>query len=98
MKKYLKKIIGFCVFIILIFLMTKFTDYSHELFLKKFQKAKFEGKVVKKYIDTKQHNYQMLVIKKKKEEIAPIMIPIQVVFMNLLRLAIQSQKLKTVMK
>lgn len=66
MKKYLKKIIGFCVFIILIFLMTKFTDYSHELFLKKFQKAKFEGKVVKKYIDTKQHNYQMLVIQKKE--------------------------------
>ncbi len=90
MKKYLKKIIGFCVFIILIFLITKFTDYGHELFLKKFQKAKFEGKVVKKYIDTKQHNYQMLVIKKKKEEIAPIMIPIQVVFMNLLKLAIQS--------
>jgi len=46
--------------------MNKFTDYSHELFLKKFQRVKFEGKVVKKYIDTKQHNYQMLVIQKKE--------------------------------
>jgi hypothetical protein len=66
LKKYLKKILGFCVFLILVFLMIKFEDYSHKRFLEKYKKEKFEGKILRKYIDRKQHNYQMLVIQKKE--------------------------------
>jgi hypothetical protein len=66
LKKYLKKILGFCVFITLIFLMDKFFELDHKRFLENYRRAKFEGKVVKKYIDRKQHNYQMLVIQKKE--------------------------------
>ncbi|HPR86325.1 MAG TPA: hypothetical protein PLG33_09740 [Prolixibacteraceae bacterium] len=66
LKKYLKKVFEFCVFIALIFLMIKWEDYSHKKFLEKYKKAKFEGQIIKKYIDRKQHNYQMLVIQKKE--------------------------------
>ncbi len=60
--KHIKKIVGFIVFIGLIFLFYKFDDYSHKRFLMEFKKEQFGGRIVKKYIDKKQHNYEMLVI------------------------------------
>jgi hypothetical protein len=66
MKNYIKNAIGFAVFIGVIYAMDKLTDYSHTMFLEGFKREKFSGKIVKKYIDKKQHNYHMLVIQKKE--------------------------------
>lgn len=65
MNKYIKNAIGFAVFIGVVYGMNKLIDYSHKMFLEQFKREKFSGKILKKYIDKKQHNYEMLVIKTK---------------------------------
>jgi hypothetical protein len=60
--KSYKGILWFSLFILVIYLANKQTDKINREFCQKFKKEKFSGRIEKKYIDKKEHNYKMLVI------------------------------------
>jgi hypothetical protein len=62
--KSYKGILLFSLFIFIIYLANKQTDKINREFCQKFKREKFSGRIEKKYIDKKEHNYKMLVISK----------------------------------
>ena len=62
--KYKGILIGIIFVILFLIIINKIVDCSHNDYCKEFGKQKFNGKIVNKYIDTNNHNYQMLIIQK----------------------------------
>ena len=63
-KHYFKGILWLSLFILVMYLANKQTDKINREFCQKFKMEKFSGRIEKKYIDKKEHNYKMLVISK----------------------------------
>ena len=65
--KYSKKIFPIFALIAFSILLTRIGDCSHKQACESFKKSKFIGKVIKKYINTHQHQDETLVYLKETE-------------------------------
>ena len=65
--RFLKDMLWLLPFVVIIYLAGKETKKLRKQYCETYWKEEFRGKILKKYVDTKNHNYHMLIIKRDQE-------------------------------